>query len=305
MKQPTTITTLIIDINTQLRTVYPDPILCEQYSWWLLQAITGNNKAQLLMHQTLMLTEHQEKKLDSWLHKIVREHMPIQYLFGSVPFNNCEILVEPPILIPRPETEEWCYNLITKLKKQNVKKLTILDLCSGTGCIAIALAKALPHAQIYAIDINPQAIALGQKNAAHNNCTNITFIASDLFTNIPTHLRFDLIVANPPYIDPAAKKTMDKTVTEWEDPRALFAENHGLAIIDSIIEQAPQWLTCNKELHAAQIPHLVLEIDATQADALAQIMQKNNYSAIVVEKDLAGNNRVISGSIVSCGHCPP
>lgn len=305
MKQPNSIATFITDITSQLRTVYPDPILCEQYSWWMVEAITGNNKAELLTQTTLTLSEHQQKKLDSWLDKLVNKHMPIQYLLGSVPFNNCEILVEPPLLIPRPETEEWCYNLSTQLKNHAIKKLTILDLCSGTGCIAIALAKALPLAHIYAVDINPQAVALGQKNAAHNNCTNITFIASDLFTNIPAHLRFDLIVANPPYIDPAAKKTMDKTVTAWEDPHALFAANHGLAIIDSIIKQAADWLVCNKQLCAAKIPQLVMEIDATQADLVTQIMQKNNYSTIVVDKDLAGNNRVISGSVVSCGPCPP
>lgn len=297
MKQPTPIATLITEINTQLHTSFSDSTLCEQYSWWMLEAITGKNKTQLLADTHITLTAHQQEKLTSWLHKMVHEHVPIQYLLGSVPFNNCEILVEPPILIPRPETEEWCFNLIEQLKKSSIKNLTILDLCSGTGCIAIALAKAFPHAQIYAVDINPHAVALGKKNALHNRCKNITFIESDLFTHIPEHMRFDLIVGNPPYIDPATQKTMDSSVTKWEDPRALFADNQGLAIIAQIIEQAPDWLTRNNTLAQARIPQLMLEIDATQKNATTALMHKNGYSEVVVYKDLEGKDRVISGSI--------
>jgi release factor glutamine methyltransferase len=298
MKHPISITTLFTDINAQLRTAYPEALLCEQYTWWTLEAITRKNKAMLLTQNSITLTEHQQIKLTTWIHKMVHEHMPIQYLLGSVPFNNCDILVEPPILIPRPETEEWCYNLSTLLKKSFLKKLTILDLCSGTGCIAVALAKALPHAQVYASDISPHAVILGKKNAEHNQCTNVTCIESDLFSNIPTHLRFDLIVANPPYIDPAAKPSLDSSVTQWEDPRALFAPDHGLHIINKIIEQAPSWLTDNKDLKAADIPQLMIEIDCTQADAVTTLMHKNNFTDITVHKDLEGKDRVISGSVV-------
>jgi release factor glutamine methyltransferase len=297
MKQPTTITSLLAHIDAQLRTLYSDPVLCEQYAWWTLEAITGKNKAQLLTHNSITLTEHQHEKLSIWLDKMLNKHMPIQYLLGSVPFNNCDILVESPILIPRPETEEWCSNLITQLKQKNIKNFTLLDLCSGSGCIAIALAKAFPHAQIYAADINPQAVALSKKNAAHNQCTHVTCIESDLFENIPANLRFDLIVANPPYIDPADKTTLDSSVTRWEDPRALFATDHGLAIITKIIEQAPAWLTHNKELHAVGIPQLMIEIDCTQGNVTTTLMRKNNFTHVTMHKDLEGKDRVISGSI--------
>ncbi|MFI5332847.1 MAG: peptide chain release factor N(5)-glutamine methyltransferase [Candidatus Babeliales bacterium] len=296
LKQPISTSTLFTDVDTQLRTVYPDPILCEQYTWWTLEAVTGKNKAQLLTH-TITLTEHQQEKLATWLHALVHEHMPIQYLIGSVPFNNCDIVVETPILIPRPETEEWCSNLITQLKQNDITTFTLLDLCSGTGCIAIALAKAFPHAQIYAADINPQAVSLSKKNAEHNNCNNITVIESDLFNSIPAHLRFDLIVANPPYIDPADEPTLDSSVTQWEDPRALFAANHGLAITQKIIEQSSVWLTDNKEMRAARIPQLMIEIDCTQADAVTTLMYKNNFTESTIHKDLEGKDRVISGRL--------
>lgn len=296
MQQPTSITTLITDINTQLHTLYQDPTLGEQYAWWILQAVTGQNKAQLLTDNTITLTEHQQTKLEDWLHKLVHEQMPIQYLLGSVPFNSCDILVEPPILIPRPETEEWCYNLITQLKQNSSKKFTLLDLCSGSGCIAVAIAQAFPHAHIYAADINSEAVALSKKNAKHNKCSNVTCLESDLFANIPAHLRFDIIVANPPYIDPADKPAMDKSVTQWEDPRALFAPHHGLAIIQKIIEQAPEWLTKNKELQKADIQQLMIEIDCTQGAAATTLMHQNHFES-TVHKDLEGKDRVISGSI--------
>lgn len=297
MKQPISISTLFSNIDAQLRAVYSDPILCEQYAWWTLEAVTGKNKAQLLTHTTITLTEHQQKKLATWLHALVHEHKPIQYLIGSVPFNNCEILVEPPILIPRPETEEWCYNLIAQLKQNNIKNFTLLDLCSGTGCIAIALAKVFPDAQIYAADINSQAVSLSKKNAEHNNCTNVTVVESDLFAHIPAQLRFDLIVANPPYIDPADASTMEPCVTQWEDPRALFAADHGLAITAQIIEQSPAWLTDSKELAHAHIPQLMIEIDCTQANVITTLMHTHNFTESIIHKDLEGKDRVISGRL--------
>ena len=95
-----------------------------------------------------------------------------------------EIFVEPPILIPRPETEQLTSWLIEKLKKVKNEKLNILDLCSGSGCISLALASALPNAFIVGADINPQAITLAQKNKKHNKIENATFIQSDLYSNI-------------------------------------------------------------------------------------------------------------------------
>ena len=298
MNNAIAISTLFTHIDSQLRTAYPDPQLCEQYTWWTIQAITGLSKAALLTNATITLTHAQEKKIEQWITKMVHDHMPIQYLIGSVPFNDCDILVESPILIPRPETEEWCFNLIEELKQVGEHTLTILDLCSGSGCIAIALAKAFPHAHVYAVDINPQAIMLGINNATHNNVTNITFIESDLFTRIPSTLRFDVIVCNPPYIDPQDKPTMDASVTEWEDPRALFAPHHGLAIISALIEQAPHWLQPNQSLEQHDIPQLMIEIDCTQGHAAATLMQNNGYTAITVHTDLEGKDRVISGRLV-------
>lgn len=291
-----TITSLIADIAHKLHQIYKDPVLCEQYAWWILEAITCKKQAQLIA-ASVELTAAQHEQVQVWLNRIINDQMPIQYLIGTVPFNNVEILVEPPILIPRPETEEWCFNLIEQLKKVAHKNVTILDLCSGTGCIALALGKALPQAQIYATDINPQAVTLGIKNAYHNKIANVAFLESDLFDALPRELRFDLIVSNPPYIKPSAWNTLDASVTKWEDKRALIAEHNGLAIIERIISQTPHYIRTNADLQQHEIPQLILEIDYDQGARVATLMKAAHFNQVQIVKDLEGNDRIAQGRV--------
>ena len=228
---------VITDIEQQLLTVYEDPVLCRQYAWWTLQFILKMNKAALIAQDAVLLSADQRTALAQWLEKLIVHKMPIQYLIGSVPFCDVDILVEAPILIPRPETEEWCGNIIEQLKRLEKQQITILDLCCGSGCIAIALAQALPHATVYAVDISPQAIALTKKNVIHNAVNNVVVIQSDLFSGIAS-IKFDLIVTNPPYIADSEWGSLDESVTQWEDRNALCAPDNGLAIIKEIIDQA-------------------------------------------------------------------
>lgn len=295
MQKTTQIASLITDIEQQILTLYDDPTLCRQYAWWTVEAITDKKKAALINQDIITLTDDQQKKLDQWLEKLITKKMPIQYLLGSVPFCNVTILVTPPTLIPRPETEEWCFNLINKLKRLRNQKLTILDLCCGSGCIAIALAQALPCATIYACDIADSAIALTKKNSALNKVNNLIILQSDLFNALPKDIRFDLIVTNPPYITPAEWQTLDPSVTEWEDKYALVADDSGLALIKKIITQAPQHLRLNKELQEQSIPQLMIEIGYLQGPTVAALMRQAQYTDIKVDKDLEHKDRVVSG----------
>ena len=158
---------------------------------------------------------------------------------GSTPFAGLEILTQPPVLIPRPETEEWTVNLIEQLQGLPDKKLQILDLCTGSGCIALALADALPQAKIFGTDISDSALALANHNKIHNHIPNVEFLRSDLFAQIPQKFTFDLIVGNPPYIDEQEWNNLDPSVTQSEDKHALLAADHGLALIKKIIAAAP------------------------------------------------------------------
>lgn len=290
------------EIKQRLIPVYDDPVLCDQYAWWILETILDASKAALLEQKTIVMTTDREAILQDWLTKLIDEKMPLQYLIGSVPFDGVTIIVKPPVLIPRPETEEWTVRLIKQLEQLDDHDLTILDLCTGSGCIAVALAKAFPSMRIYATDIADDAIACAQENIVRNLASNVVLIQSDLFDNLPKQVKFDLIVGNPPYVSPAEWNDLDEQVTRWEDRRALVAADEGLAIIAAIIKKAPEFLKPNTALQKKQIPQLILEMGPAQARHAQTLMEHSGFCDIIVEKDLAGKDRVITGRWAPCGH---
>ncbi len=297
LTQPKPIQKLISQIAHRLCDKYCDEPLCTQYAWWALESITQKGKTTLLLEQTIILNESQQHKLNSWIKQQVEENIPLQYLIGSVPFANCTILVEPPILIPRQETEEWCIALIKQLEALSHKTLRILDIGTGSGCIAIALAKALPQTHITATDISDQALDLAQKNAELNAVSNITFFSSDLFSEIPDKMQFDLIISNPPYISMENWKELDSSVKNWEDNNALIAPENGVGILKEIIQQASGYLDPHKELTQKNVPHLIVEIGYTQGDKVKSLFSHIGFSNVAIKKDLHGNDRLVSGSI--------
>ena len=187
-----------------------------QYAWWLLEAITDQSKINLLTCAT-PLNERQIRLMHHYINDIVHKHKPLAYVIGHVPFGPLSIIVEPPILIPRPETEEWVMRLIGNIKEPNKQKLIILDVCTGTGCIALLCAKMLPHSRVYGVDINSQAIALAEKNKRQLGIDNVTFLLSDLFNQLPRGLMYDLIISNPPYISATEYQYLAPSVSLWED----------------------------------------------------------------------------------------
>jgi release factor glutamine methyltransferase len=288
----------ITDFEQQLLTVYDDALLCRQYAWWTLETILNKSKAQLITAEVLVLTNEQQATIAHWLTELIVHKKPIQYLIGWVPFCDVDILVEPPILIPRPETEEWCSALIERLKNLKNQQITILDLCCGSGCIALALAHAMPQATVYAGDITPAAIALTKKNIAHNRVSNVVVVESNLFSAIPGPVKFDLVVTNPPYIAESEWPALDESVREWEDKKALCASDEGLAIIKKIIEEVPRWIVYNEEIDMRNIPQLMIEIGYQQGPVVCALMRHANYMNVNIEKDLEGKDRVVSGSLL-------
>lgn len=297
MKKYKKITELRIDIEQQLLTVYDDPVLCKQYAWWTLETITQLTKAELITRDQISFSLDQEIALKVWLERLIIHKEPIQYLIGSVPFCEVDIIVQPPILIPRPETEEWCSNLIDQLKNLRNEKITILDLCCGSGCIAIALARALPQAIIYAVDISEIAIALTKKNIEHNAITNVTVLQSDLFSQLSSTIKYDIIVTNPPYIADCEWSSLDESVRRWEDRNALCAPEDGLAIIKKIINQAPFYISLNEEIVKKSISQLMIEIGYQQGPVVSILMRQAGYTKVHVAKDLEDKDRLVSGVV--------
>lgn len=288
----------INDIRHKIAPVYDgDETLCQQYAWWMLQALCEKTKTELISQETVMLSNEQKEQLEQWIYQLVEEKKPVQYILGSVPFADCDILVEPPILIPRPETEEWCLHIIEHLKLLDNQKITILDVATGSGCIAIALAHHLPLAHIVATDISDNALELTEKNIEHNKLINITPLKSDLFASIPAGMLFDMIVSNPPYIAESECNSLDDTVTCWEDHKALFAADDGLAIIKQIIVQAPPFIQPNNELKNKNSAQVVIEIGYAQGTAVKNVMEAAGYNDVLVHKDLEGKDRFVSGRV--------
>ncbi len=289
---------LFVTVTAQaLNAVYQNSAHQEQIVWWMLTALTEKTPPQLICSPEYVTGEI-IAALEEMIKKHTQDQVPLHYLLGSVQFGDCDLLIEPPILIPRPETEEWVYNLIARLKALKNKKITILDLCTGSGAIAIALAHALPEATLYATDISAQALLLAQKNSLRNGAS-LNFIESDLFQELK-NLRFDLIVTNPPYISHQEWLGLDPMVRNWEDYTALVAQDDGLALIKKIIEQAPLVLQSNKELLHNNIGQLYIEIGYQQAEAVKMYLQKQ-FPWVEVLNDYAGNNRVVVGGNKECG----
>ncbi len=283
------ISTALALYSKKLSPAYSHQEVAINVAWWLLEHAFGKTRAQILLERDI--PEVINTQMNTWIELIIQEHVPIQYILGWVPFLDLSLAVQHPILIPRPETEEWCGQLIETLKLTTTERFDFLDLCSGTGCIALSVAHAFPQAHVVASDINPQACSLIEHNKIKNNILNCTVIESDLFTNITN--KFSIIAANPPYITPGEWQELEPRVKLWESPQALVAEREGLELIEKIITQAPHYL----EKPLDNIAQVWIEIGHLQGAAVIEIFKKACYKKIEVLKDYYGKDRIVTGSL--------
>jgi release factor glutamine methyltransferase len=169
-----------------INTITQKTDLTIQQAWWLLEFVTSKQRIELQFSSKKLTTEEQAS-LNIYIEEIAIQKKPLAYILGWVPFLDLKLMVMPPTLIPRLETENWVYTLIESIKKNKFDQLTILDIGTGSGCIALSLAHAFPSALVYGIDISESALTLAQKNAQYNNITNVQFLYSNLFDPIHQH----------------------------------------------------------------------------------------------------------------------
>jgi release factor glutamine methyltransferase len=287
---------LVAALRTQLLPCCQQPEGARQEAWWMLEKLTGKSKG-ILMGQTLVqLSDDERATLDLWISHRVLQNKPLQYILGTVPFCDLEIIVQPPILIPRPETEEWVTWLIDQYKVLKNHELAILDLCTGSGCIALALAKAFPKATVVGIDINHDAIELAQKNKRHNAIDNVHFIVSDLYQALDPLESFDLIVSNPPYLTDQEYQQLMPDVKLWEDEQALVADEQGLAIYKRIASQARSHLDTTSILRSYDLAQIVAEL-GMHPEAVSRIFKNNDFGNIRLHKDMQGVARWIAAHL--------
>ena len=177
------------------------------------------------------------------------------------------------------------HHLIEKLSPSQGQVKKILDIGTGSGAIALSLAKNFPDAKVWAIDINQAALRLAQENAEINGINNVQFLHSDLFEQLQEQ-KFDIIVSNPPYIPENMKDALSASVTKWEDPGALFSGPMGLNLIERIFKESQNHLDYNSHLPF----QLVIEIDITQHESIPAVGNQYAWSCSV-DKDLFGNWR--------------
>jgi len=209
---------------------------------------------------------------------------PVQYILGKTFFEGCTINVQEGVLIPRPETEELVRWAKSELKERPSKNLYILDACTGSGAIAITLAKAFPQAKVYGIDICEKALGIAKENNALNN-TEAHFLKADMLQppDLPAlswqpHT-FDLIISNPPYIGESEKTSMHPNVLNYEPHRALFVPDHDLLLFYRALADWGALLLTDNGL-------LMVEINEKMSKELRSLLAHKGYSSVQVRKDL-------------------
>lgn len=278
-------TELIKIIAKELALSQTPSILHEQEASWIVQHVLKNTHFLPYGRIETTVSPLELARIQNLVARRIQANEPLGYLLESVPFCGLAIQTQPPILIPRMETEEWCELLIEKLKTNEWQNFNILDLCTGSGCIALALANAFKQAKVTGIDINPQAIELAQANAKALSLKNVQFLQANLFETLNFNDQFDLIVSNPPYVTADEWQALTPEVKNWEDKNALVAEDFGLIFYPQIAKLAAEKLSSNGQL--------VVEIGNTQSFQVAEIFKLSGFSEITIFKDLFGQDRAV------------
>jgi release factor glutamine methyltransferase len=254
----------------------------------LLSHALGVDKTALYMNIDAPLHPQDEGRYRDMLSRRVQRE-PVAYITGRKEFWSLDFLVTPDVLIPRPETELLVEIAVGRLKVCDGKSpVKILDLGTGTGAIAVALAKELPDARIAAVDISSAALAVARQNSeSHGVADRISFLSGDLFQSVRG--QFDLIVSNPPYVRREELSALPPEIREWEPVGALDGGIDGLDFYRRIIAESRQ--------HLRSGGSIILEIGADMGGAVAELVTRAAcYAAAVVYQDYAARDRVIAAT---------
>ncbi len=214
---------------------------------------------------------------------------PLQHLVGSVSFCGFELAVNPHVLVPRPETEPLAEAAWSFLSASGQQTPLALDLCTGSGCLAIALAMKCPRAMIHAADLSPEALTVARANAErHGASARMIFHEGDLFTPLPAELKFDLIVSNPPYIPTGEITALEPEVRDHDPRAALDGGEDGLDFYRRIATEGADRLRSGGRLMA--------EFGDGQAEALRRIFTSSGWQVREILPDLDGRPRILIAS---------
>lgn len=257
------------ELTTIIRTICCDMLGISSTSYYLKEEVT--------------LTTEQETQLQGIIDRLLQSE-PLQYIEGRAPFCGMEFAVNPSVLIPRPETAELVDWIASDHATQQPR---ILDLGTGSGCIAIALSKRLPQAKVEACDISTEALTVAKENARTNEAPVSFFAHNMLNLDTPLPHSYDILVSNPPYIRQSEAADMSVQVTEWEPYTALFVpDNDALRFYRAIAE-----LGQTEALRPGG--HIYMEINQALGKETMALFEAYGYQDVELRKDIYGNERMI------------
>ena len=252
-------------------------------AWYLFEHVTGMNRASYFLHDTDAMEDEHIKKLQDLTEKRAKR-IPLQYITGSQEFMGYSFLVSPATLIPRQDTE-----VLVEEVSHVAEGKRVLDLCTGTGCILLSLAKMCRLTAAVGTDISAEAIETAKENALRLEA-DANFYCGDLFDAVPQGMRFDIIVSNPPYIPSSVIESLMPEVKEHEPMSALDGDADGLKFYREIIKNANKYLTEQGMIY--------FEIGCEQGADVSALLAENGFQNIRVIKDLAGLDRVVCATSV-------
>ena len=256
-------------------------------AWVLVEKVCKVSKTEYFVRMHEEVEEDKVKEFFAAIEKR-KTHYPLQYIIGEWEFMGLPFKVNHDVLIPRSDTEilaEKAVNVITTVYEKSKETIKVLDLCCGTGCIGISVAKMCANTEVVCADISDKAVSVCKQNILINKATNVRAIISDLFENVQG--RFHIITCNPPYIKTDDLKTLMPEVRDYEPKLALDGDKDGLKFYRKIIDVCKQYLVYDG--------YIMFEIGYDQAEAVKQMLLEHGYSDIEVLKDLPGNDRTVVG----------
>ncbi len=258
----------------------------ESFFYIVLESFHNKKRIDLALNPEMEMDAMQLLRWESVLSDLKKEK-PIQYILGETEFYGLPFLVNENTLIPRPETEELVEWIISDNNIQHpTSNIQLLDIGTGSGCIAISLAKNLPNAQVAAIDVSEKALATAHKNAEINKL-EVNFILKNILETESLDEKYDIIVSNPPYVRNLEKEEIKPNVLEYEPHLALFVEdNDALLFYRKIAELAKKNLSENGKLY--------FEINQYLGKETVGLLEEMGFKNIVLKKDIYGNDRMIS-----------
>ena len=271
-------------IETELRSVYPKTEITG-LTRLIIESLTGWDFSQQILNKNSVMDNSITDSVISIIDRL-KKHEPIQYILGETEFFDLKINVNPSVLIPRPETEE----LVQLILKSNIKKDgAILDIGTGSGCIALALKSKLINATVAGVDISDDALEVARRNAKKNNLKVVFFESDILNWESRNWNQFDVIVSNPPYVKESERLQMRPNVLDYEPAGALFVpDNDPLIFYQRIVEFASQYLTPKG--------YLFFEINEYMDAEMTKLLKSFRFKNIETCNDINGKKRMIYGN---------